>query len=619
MRKNLWIWIVIILLLIASFPGLLQRSMTERENNTFELASPFQEIDQLSTANDEWNVNDVLYSLKEAGLTTVSITPFSLKWMEQKGIVSIYSDKTLQQALRFSETESDINPDDKGYYISKPVSEYYEEIIEETFHPEVRSIGDESLFFIKEDSQALSRSLGYNQETIKQIQQHDLNIIYRMENQEGLTEESISQLVDLHDEKASGVLFTGNEVVGYPNINLVKTWSDQLTEVGYHFYFIEFSMQRGMQTIARDTDYNTVRMHSIHLNNKTLPENIDQAVRAVKERNIRSLFFHLQTVEPEETLDNAVQFITAVNTKLDPQFQSGTPSPFQKIDTPWWTIALLLAAGILFTYIVAELMKWKKIQWWAAIFMTLIAIGYFITQKLLLLQTFALLIAIATPIYAILSTRKMRDAKMLTISLHYGKALGISAIGILIIVGLLNGNAFITGFEAFRGVKLVYLVPLVFTVGYLFWKEGYKLLHLHIKYWHMLLIVLLGAIGFYYITRTGNTSTVSEIEFTARSFLEELLYVRPRTKEFLIGFPFYILALYLIRRNEFIGKLLLIPGIIGFLSIVNTFTHMHIPLHISLLRTGYSILIGYLIGVLLIFLLKICIPLIHRLLEKRSV
>ncbi|NAP00306.1 hypothetical protein FRY77_30460, partial [Halomonas sp. MG34] len=210
MRKNLWIWIVIILLLIASFPGLLQRSMTERENNTFELALPFQEIYQLSTANDEWNVNDVLYSLKEAGLTTVSITPFSLKWMEQEGIVSIYSDKTLQQALRFSETESDINPDDKGYYISKPVSEYYEEIIEETFHPEVRSIGDESLFFIKEDSQALSRSLGYNQETIKQIQQHDLNIIYRMENQEGLTEESISQLVDLHDEKASGVLFTGN-------------------------------------------------------------------------------------------------------------------------------------------------------------------------------------------------------------------------------------------------------------------------------------------------------------------------------------------------------------------------------------------------------------------------
>ncbi|RIU94920.1 DUF5693 family protein [Oceanobacillus picturae] len=619
MRKNRWIWIIIILLLIASFPGLLQRSTTERENNTFELAVPFQEIDQLSTANDEWNVDDVLSSLKEAGLTTVSITPFSLKWMEQEGIVSIYSDKALQQVLRFNETMTDIKSEDQGYYITEPKNEYYEEIIEETFHPKVRSIGDESLFFIKEDSQALSRSLGYNQETIKQIQQHELNIIYRMENQEGLTEGSISQLVDLHDETASGVLFTGNEVVGYPNINLVKTWSDQLTEVGYPFYFIEFNMQRGMQTLARDTDYNTVRMHSIHLNNKTLPENIDQAVRAVKERNIRSLFFHLQTVEPKETLDNAVQFITAVNTKLDPQFQSGTPTPFQKIDTPWWTIALLLAAGILFTYIVAELMKWKKIQWWAAIFMTLIAIGYFITQKLLLLQAFALLIAMATPIYAILTTRKMRDAKMLTISLHYGKALGISVIGILIIVGLLNGNAFITGFEAFRGVKLVYLVPLVFTVGYLFWKEGFQLLQVNVKYWHMLLIVLLGAIGFYYITRTGNHSTVSEIELMARSFLEELLYVRPRTKEFLIGFPFYILALYVIRHNTFIGKLLLIPGIIGFLSIVNTFTHLHIPLHISLLRTGYSILIGYFIGVLLIFLLNIGTPLIHRLLEKRSV
>src|SRR5699024_5464127 len=114
-------------------------------------------------------------------------------------------------------------------------------------------------------------------------------------------------------------------------------------------------------------------------------------------------------------------------------------------------------------------------------------------------------------------------------------------------------------------------------------------------------------VAYYYLSRTGNAGAVSSVELAARQALEKLLYVRPRTKEFLIGFPFYILALYVFQRSIMLGKILLIPGVIGFLSLVNTFTHLHIPLYISLLRSLYSLLVGLAVGFVFIFIYRIIV------------
>ena len=58
--------------------------------------------------------------------------------------------------------------------------------------------------------------------------------------------------------------------------------------------------------------------------------------------------------------------------------------------------------------------------------------------------------------------------------------------------------------------------------------------------------VLVLALGIYVI-RTGNVDSnlVLGIEQQMRDALNELLGVRPRTKEFLIGHPFTLLLLYL--------------------------------------------------------------------------
>ena len=125
------------------------------------------------------------------------------------------------------------------------------------------------------------------------------------------------------------------------------------------------------------------------------------------------------------------------------------------------------------------------------------------------------------------------------------------------------------------------------------------------KYWHLVLFAIVAGIGAFYISRTGNFGPVSNLELTFRQLQEDILYVRPRTKEFLIGFPFFVLALYVMGVNRKWGMIFLIPGVIGFLSIVNTFTHLHIPIGISLLRTVYSVVLGFVIGLVFILIYKV--------------
>lgn len=621
MIKQIWIWSMILLLLLVSLPGLFDRWSAEVTNNTYEMAVPYEEVYNLTTGDDaDFSINEALASLKDAGLNTVSINPFSLYSLAKQDIITIYDEVDLVDALRFSDQAGQFNANNKGYYITVPASSFYKELILDKLNLREVMIGNEPFYFIPEASEiGLSTSLGYNEEAMNQINQQDLHYMLRVENSAVETDnrETINQLIDLKDGSNGNLLFSGQDVIGYPTVKNINKWSNQLRNAGYSFYSIEFTEQRGLQSLARNTDYHTIRLHSMDLDNKTLNGSIDQAIRAVKERNIRSIFFHLRAEEPAESLENATAFIEGVHHDMPASFDAGIPAPFDQIATPAWIKMVVLLAGILFTYLAAGVVNHHKLRIAACVFMVLLALFYLLLQKLLLLQVFALIIAVITPIYALLSTSNRGTAKIGKLTLQYAKAIGISVVGIIIVIGLLNGNAFITGFELFRGVKLVYAIPILFLVVFLFWRLGLTLLNVQVRYWHLVVLLLLGAMGLYYISRTGNAGSVSDVELMIRNGLEEALYVRPRTKEFLIGFPFYILALYVMSLNRLWGKVLLIPGIIGFLSMMNTFTHLHIPLHISILRTAYSVVIGYVIGILLIYLFKLCAPFLSKAFKKR--
>lgn len=630
MRKRIVLWSVLIVLLIISLPGIFERWESETANRTYEIAVPIEEIDELAT-NESLTLDESIRSLKEAGLTTISLSPLNLYDMEGRGIITIYTETDLADALRFIDDES-FDPNRKGYYITKPELDHYNEILLDALHPEEVLIAGEPFYFIHEDTGfGLSTSIGYDTKAMKQIEKHDLQLILRLNNDTSqLANHVNSHMIDASitnkNDRTTNLLFIGDEIIGYPDTNQMNDLTNQLHDVRYRFYTVEFTNQLGLDTVAKNTDYNVIRLHSIHLENKTLNQNIEQAVRAVKERNIRTIFFHIQTTDnPIDNLDNASRFIEGVYDKIPASFQPGNPEPFKPIDLSTWGIMVVLAAGILFTYLASGTFSNKYIPLIAASSMLALALFYLLSDRLFLLQAFGLIIAVITPIFAVLSTSRSSANKISNITFQYLKAILISFIGILIVIGLLNGNAFITGFELFRGVKLVYILPLLFVSIFLFYKEGLNLVRKHgisilqakVKYWHLLILLVIAAFGLYYMSRTGNAGSVSEIELMIRSTLEDVLYVRPRTKEFLIGFPFFILALYIMNKHSNFGKLLLIPATIGFLSMMNTFTHFHIPLHLSLLRTLYSIIFGYIIGLLFIYLYKLVAPAIIKVFKGR--
>jgi hypothetical protein len=181
--------------------------------------------------------------------------------------------------------------------------------------------------------------------------------------------------------------------------------------------------------------------------------------------------------------------------------------------------------------------------------------------------------------------------------------------GALHIVGLLAETPFLIKADQFAGVKLAHALPLLlvlvfytaYTVGrWDFWREW---LARPVLWGQALLaLVILGAVGLMLI-RTGNEApgAVPDWELRMRALLESVMQVRPRTKEFLIGHPALVVGVWMLLtgRTRFL-PLVMFLATIGQASVVNTFCHLHSPLLVSLQRTGWGILLGVGLGLLVL-------------------
>ncbi|MGD2199204.1 DUF5693 family protein [Lysinibacillus fusiformis] len=624
MSKQKWLWGIIVLLLVVSSTGIMMRWNAEQSNDSYEIVIPFDEI-QTADKNSDLTMDEILSSLKEAGLTTVSLEPLTLKEMEKQNLITVYKENDLAAQLLFTPYKDAVDRSKSGYYIRVPENADYQKLIKNSVEPEEVQIGEEAFYFLPTSNHNfdLKTPIGYDQPAMDVISKHGLGYVFKVENadNEVANDKLVNQLLALKDGSSGRLLGQGDEAIGFGQEDGHQL-VEKLSDAGYYFYTIESNPLKGESKIAQKTDYKMIRLHSININRQTklkLNESIDRTTRAVKERNIRSIFYHIKTTgNAKENVEQTIDYLNGVHDAMPDHFQPGEPKLFDKVVVPAWVTAAVLLAGILFTFIVSELVKWLPLRFAAAGLMTVLAIAYFILKSTLFLQAFALIIAVLAPTYAVIKSAQ-GSTKISKILVQYLKAVAISLIGIVIVIGLLNGNAFMTGFATFKGVKLVYLIPimgvLLFTLIEInrladqnikkSLSNTVTLLNKELKYWHVLLLIVVAGIGLFYISRTGNSGSVSDLELAFRQWLENTLYVRPRTKEFLIGFPFFVLALYVMGINRKWGSILLVPGVIGFLSIVNTFTHLHIPVAVSVLRTLYSVSLGFVIGLVFILIFKV--------------
>ena len=97
-------------------------------------------------------------------------------------------------------------------------------------------------------------------------------------------------------------------------------------------------------------------------------------------------------------------------------------------------------------------------------------------------------------------------------------------------------------------------------------------------------VLILGALVM--ILRSGNYGFVSTAEILFRDWIEKVLGARPRTKEFLIGYPALVCWYYLKRKDLWSHwrEILRLAVSLAFTSAVNSFCHFHTPLTLTLLR-----------------------------------
>jgi len=222
---------------------------------------------------------------------------------------------------------------------------------------------------------------------------------------------------------------------------------------------------------------------------------------------------------------------------------------------------------------------------------------------------------------------------------HYKKGsmslfLGLSAIGMLFALTVSGGilSALLSGFDyyfnslIFRGVKITLIVPILYAVcafPFIYFEKGFvkraydelkskRLSDLFkecvskLRLRHILLIAVVGVVAILYVVRSGNHA-ISPSEVSLRNTLADLFIARPRTKEFLIGWPAFILWMYFgcFKSNVFIKWITVAGSGLLAASATNTFCHVFTDFSISLLRTVNGFILSLPIVIILFLIIFI--------------
>lgn len=192
---------------------------------------------------------------------------------------------------------------------------------------------------------------------------------------------------------------------------------------------------------------------------------------------------------------------------------------------------------------------------------------------------------------------------------------------------LLSGLDYYLNSIIFRGIKLSLLVPIAYTAiayGLIFadkddniFAKVIRILNADIKVYWMLIGLLLGGVGAIYLIRSGNVSSISPIENLMRNTITEIMTARPRTKEFLIGWPCFVLFLYYIKnsRSVFLQWCFAVGGAILFASVINTFCHVFTSAEIMYMRSANGFLVGVFISAVAMVLNAVIVKVV-RIMKK---
>ena len=455
-----------------------------------------------------------------------------------------------------------------------------------------------------------SLAIGLNPQVAAAVNAGGLAIVARGSNPPGITGGAVSETLRWMGELgAAYFLPEGDQVLGRRD-HLAAT-GETLTALRMRYCSPEFVKIGGDANVVEADPGNVVRLHSAQvaeLDKLPFGEAVDRYARAARERNMRMLLLRPLTFASDRPLDSFGEFVRGVAGAVVRQGGGiGPARPFEdpSVPQPLFLLIALAAAPV--------------VAWVGTLFVAdprARSVGYVLVGLLAAAcwmhaarTWMALLAAIAFPVAAY---AWFLEGKTRSWLVAYAVMTATSLVGGLCVAGLLNGLPTLVRAEVFEGVKAAHFVP-IFLIGWLLFArvaDPRKALAGEVR-WGQALLTLAGlAVLAVMVARTGNDNpaAVSGFEVKVRNVLDTLLFVRPRTKEFLLGHPLLIVGIALWIRARAAdapptwkgwAAVALAVGAIGQTSVVNTLCHLHTPIALSMARLGVGWVAGGILGFLL--------------------
>ncbi|HEY5427007.1 MAG TPA: DUF5693 family protein [Candidatus Tumulicola sp.] len=646
--------IVLLVALLASLAVGFFRFRTESHARRVEIAMDYQDFAALARSYN-YNLPGFLVALRRAGLTSIAVTEELGGNVGDDGRAYATTGAALLNAARVSPIRDPllaalvagkrIAPGAVYLLVSDPsVYRRYRAQLALHFTPRsVRVLRPTRPWLIEVRTQIdyfNTTGLGIPTDQIELARKLGLLVVPRLQNDERFAAPQIEAAFDdvlRYDPKVSTVIFFGlrNQVIGYPDH--IEDAAGIFKRHQFNFGSIETydpsQVQKGNDSLARLIPGRTVRVQAIaktELDKIKLDAAVARYVLGVRERNVRVVYLRAWDHQDGDlSIEKTnVELVGRIADQLrSAGFTLGraTPIPPYHGNGPVLVGVAALAAPSIFVLLLGAF-GWYRRRWAIAAYgLTVIvyAAGVVLHHDLFVRSAIALAAALlfATAAFLVLAPAfregpaERSGAQLLRCIGWTLAATGVALLGALAVVGLMSSPLAMEEIERFRGVKLVLaLPPLIALVLYTFdrrYDSGVErpidVFRSPVLAYQLLVGIAIVGAAAVLVMRSGNDSDISpsQIELSLRHVLTNVLSVRPRFKEFLVGFPCMMLvpALLAVHRRA-IGWLLALGIGVGIGDVIDTFSHLHTPLTISLLRIFNGLVIGVVIGALLVWVYR---------------
>ena len=652
-RYRLALTVVLAVALLAALYVAYQREKAERHSRRVEIAMDYQDFLALSQSYG-YDTEQFLVALRRAGLTSLAVSE-ELGANVNSGSTALVipgqqliaqaklaplSDPTLAGLAK----RGGLEPDVLYLIVFDPVAlGRYRTALEEHLGPHavrVLHAAHPTILAVKSQIDYFNNlGLGLPERPLALAHKLDLSLVPRVQNDERFGAAEIDRIFasfKVH-ERPTTVVFFGqrNEVLGYPDH--LDDAARAFVQSGLNFGSIEtydaVQDQKGNEGLAEKAIERTTRVQAI---SKTELDKLDfdtvvaRYLLGVRERNVRVVylrpFLHEQDGMSLEKTN--VEMVRAIRDGLVARgFKLGraTPVPDFPINPVVIVLVSLAVPAMIMLLFEAFGMRRAPVAYVVfAIDLLLVLGGYAAHHDLLARKLLALLGAIgfatmgvvAIPRAFTLPPGSTYGANFLAGLRTLGVATAFALAGALVVVGLVSTPLLMEEIDRFSGVKAVIVVPplLAFALYVYTRRFGNEPPTVRgsalspVRVYQLAILAGLAAVAYVYISRSGNTSDISPsaFELALRSNLTALLGVRPRFKEFAIGFPLMMLLPALrLEHKRLVGWLFAVGIAVGTSDVADTFSHLHTPLFASLLRVFNGAVLGIVLGALAIAIYRV--------------